>query len=1066
VQPLATAFHVVAILALNVMLGATSPGDAWAQGISTAAVTGIVHSPDGSADGARVRITNRSTGYAVEAEVRRGRFFVSGLQIGGPYSIEVRRIGMIPQRRDSIVLRVGEQVAIDFTLDPLTPRLDTVYVATLAGHRSASRSQVAGGGTAAAISEGVLRDMPALNRDLLDFARLVPQLGTRFGGISGGGVGFRFNSYLIDGATERLLNTNGMLSGATGGKPISIEAVKEYQVLLAPYDPRYGDFAGALINAVTRSGTKEVHGTAFVYGRNQAMARNTAFLRDAPYDRSQAGFSLGGPIIRDRAHFFIASEFQRFDQPSAGPYVGRGATEPLPASLGDIQRFETLLRGYGLEPGNGDRVTRPNPTSNVFARVDLALPRLRSRMVVRHNSADVWQTFFERPVATSRFQLTSNLFTQRLRRWSTVLELFTHSRGSWTNELLLSRARSPNRVTRFARSPLIEVTVPGTAAFASAALVAGSPDVGQGTGSDMKTFEVADHLAYHAGAHTFSAGARAEIFAFNNLSTRGQFGRWDFRSLDSLERGEAARFRVEKDFGSATAVLRGSQVSFYVGDSWRAADRLTVTGGLRSEVLTFANRPAYNRAIDSLYGRRTDQFPHTRIHWLPRLGFVLDLEPDRGARLRGGAGVFAGRPPLAWVAQALRFDGVGTRSLDCAGAGVVPGFVADPSGMPATCANGRGHADGLVNLIDPGLRMAEMFRSSLAYERVLPWGIATSVEVLYTRTLSDFVFVNPNLQGPQSVDGHGRVMYGGIAPDGAATPALVSNRFIELIDLRSHGNGHSLAVTGRLEKRFGDRFEATASYSSSRVRDVQSVITSAPVLTYAFWANSRAVSGLHEQLTTGVSAYEIPHRVLIAAGWTSPARRWPTVLSVYYVGEAGVPFTYTDSTPGGLRGRGDLNSDGTNSNDPIYVPRNAADAVEITFDGPADAVQLQRQAFESFISRTPCLRRQRGRILERNSCRGPWVHTANAAVRQQLPVSLKGGHTLSADVEVFNVLNLLDPHLGLVRVPNTVALQYVRQSTTGTPSEPVFRFDTARAAHSTANMESAYQVQLALRYRF
>lgn len=1037
-------------------------GVAFAQGTTTATLTGAVIASDGQTDGTRVRIVNRSNGYAVESEVRRGRYFVSGLESGGPYTIELRRLGARPQRRDSVVLRVGEQREIDFTLERVTVTLDTVQVSTVADRRSLSRSRVAGGGTAATIGEGVLRDMPALNRDLHDFSRLVPEIGTRFGGLSGGGVSLRFNNYLIDGGSERMLNGNGSLSGGTGGKAISIEAVKEYQVLLAPFDPRYGDFAGALINTVTKNGTNQVRGTAFVYSRNETLARNTPFLRGAPYDRSQVGFSAGGPIVRDRAHFFVASEFQRFNQPSTGPYVGGGPGESPTVSLADIQQFETILRGYGLEPGNGDRITRSNPNSNVFGRLDLALPRLRSRAVLRQNYVDLWQTFFTRPAATS-FQLTSSAWTNRVKRYSTALQLFTQARNGFTNELLVNRTRSPSRATQFARWPRIEVVVAAAQPFARTTLVAGAPDVGQGSGSDMKTLEAADHATYHAGSHTLSAGARAELFSFNNISTRGQFGRWSFPSLAALQAGQATSFRVEKDFGSATTPTRGSQLAFYLGDEWRATNRLTLTGGLRGEVLTYTNKPAYNRAVDSVYGRRTNEFPGTSSYWLPRLGFVLDLEPARGGKLRGGAGIFAGRPPLAWVAQALRFDGVGTKSLDCSGASPPPSFVVNPSSMPVTCADGKPFADGLVNLIDPRLRMAEVFRSSLAYERVLPWSIATGLEALYTRTLSDFVFVNPNLRGPQGVGARGRVMYGNVLPNGTVTTALVDRRFLELIDLRNHRNGHSLAMTGRVQRRFADRVDASASYTRSRVRDVQSVLAFSPVLTYVFWANGRTLFGRHDQLTTGVSAYEIPHRVLISTGWTSTARRWPTAVSLYYVGESGVPFAYTDSSATGL---GDLNADSTNSNDAIYVPRNAMDPSEITFSGTAAEVLMQREAFEAFIARQPCLRRQRGRIMARNSCTGPWVHSTNAAVRQELPVRFTAGHSLSVDVEIFNFLNLLNPRWGLLRIPTTNVLQHRGQDATVTPSEPVFSFDPARAAHSTANVESAYQIQLALRYRF
>ena len=186
-------------------------------------------------------------------------------------------------------------------------------------------------------------------------------------------------------------------------------------------------------------------------------------------------------------------------------------------------------------------------------------------------------------------------------------------------------------------------------------------------------------------------------------------------------------------------------------------------------------------------------------------------------------------------------------------------------------------------------------------------------------------------------------------------------------------------------------------------------------------------------------------------------------MSTPRVGESGVPFTYTDSSASGL---GDLNADGTSANDPIYVPLNAADTSEIVFTGSTpDSVVRQQQAFEHFILTTPCLRHQRGRIMARNSCRGPWVHSANASLRQSLPAAW--GHGVSLEVEVFNVLNLIDKSWGLYRVPRTVLFQHVRQTPgSASTSQPVFRFDENWAPYSTDNTESAYQIQLAVRYRF
>jgi len=192
-----------------------------------------------------------------------------------------------------------------------------------------------------------------------------------------------------------------------------------------------------------------------------------------------------------------------------------------------------------------------------------------------------------------------------------------------------------------------------------------------------------------------------------------------------------------------------------------------------------------------------------------------------------------------------------------------------------------------------------------------------------------------------------------------------------------------------------------------------------------------------------------------------PRVRWKTELSFYYVGESGRPFTYI--TSGTLR-RGDLNADGTNTNDPVYVPRNALDAGEIRFDTSDNAVAVQQAAFEALIERTACLRRQRGRILERNSCREPWSNTTIAALRQSIPI---GRRTLEAQLDAFNVLNLLYSRWGLRREAATSLLEHVGQTPESVQtSVPVFRFDANTPRWTTLPAESAFQLQLALRYRF
>jgi hypothetical protein len=364
-----------------------------------------------------------------------------------------------------------------------------------------------------------------------------------------------------------------------------------------------------------------------------------------------------------------------------------------------------------------------------------------------------------------------------------------------------------------------------------------------------------------------------------------------------------------------------------------------------------------------------------------------------------------------------------------------------------------------VDLLDRNLRMMRTARGSLAYDGSLPGGFRLTGELLVTRALSDFVFVNLNLQDPETTDRNGRVMYGAIAPSGVATPRRRSG-FSEVIDLRNTARGGSHQIAARLEKELTDRTTGALSYTYSRARDAQTPLRVNTRGTNV-WASARIVSGREDDFAPGISSNDVPHRVVLAGAYAIPRPRWRTELSFYYVGESGRPFTYL---AWGTRRRGDLNADGTNTNDPIYVPRSAFDTSEIRFDGSDGAVQSQQAAFEGLVERTSCLKRQRGRILERNSCREPWSNTTIASVRQSIPV---GTRTLEAQLDVFNVLNLLSSRWGLRREAAPSLLEHVGQTAEpAQTSQSIFHFDATAPRWTTVAAESAFQLQLGLRYRF
>ena len=1040
------------------------------QGVTTAMVRGTVRSPGGVAiDEARVSIVNTATGFTISGQVRRGRFVIPGLEIGGPYTVTIRKLGYHPEQRSGVFLGLDERLELPFVLRATAIPLDTQRVVSLAPLPQSSRD----GGTATTITGSLLQRVPTLNRDMYDLLRLVPQVSTRTGfrtGFSGGGVGLRYNNYLINGVSERSPYFNASAAFG-GGRSVPLGAVKEYQVLLAPYDVRYGDFAGALINTVTRAGTNRFEGSAFAYARSDRLARSDSV---APYERALYGFSLGGPLLRDRLHFFVAPEFQHSTSPAAGPYVGQpvSADVPVPVAASDLTRLDAILRPYGLTAGSGGLVENRNPLAHLFARLDFAMPAWHTRAVLWTNHSRFSSTNFSRAAVADSFLLSTwqSEPVTALRFTSLQLQTALPGLGGAHNEFVVSYNVAADENRSAVQQPIVRVAVAGATGDRTM-LITGTRPPAQGLSSREQVIQISDNLTLPVGSsHLLTLGFAAAPFRYDRTGVMGSYGTWTFSSMDSLERGVVEQYQLRRDFGSGSVPIGGTQYSMYAGDRWLAGDRVVITAGVRADLFAIHGRAPYNREIDTVFQRRTDEMPRRRADWSPRIGFTWDVVGTGRDQLRGGVGLFTGRPPATWLHSALANYGIGIGALTCGagGTGPAPIFVPNHRTPPTACTNGSGFGQnprGDVELLDPQLQMVRTLRGSGAWDRRLPWDLVVTGEVMLTRNLSDYVFMNLNLAGPQGIDRNGRILYGTIDTAGTARPAArLSGRSV--IDLVNTSSNYSYQLSARLEKRFTRGTAATASYTYSRVRDVSTPVRTA-VPGVMNWS-ARAISGRQDDMRAGISLNDVPHRVILAGNYRAPWVRWPTELSFYYVGESGSPFTYV--ARGGPR-RGDLNADGSNVNDPIYVPRSARDSSEIRFVGGSQEIRSQQEAFDRFIDGASCLRRQRGRIMARNSCREPWGQTTVASARQAVPIA---GHTLETELQVFNVLNLLRSDWGLPRVAygrsdvNAVSPLLVHVNQTGGPAgtaQSEFQFDVTTPRWDVQG-ESVFQLQVALRYRF
>jgi hypothetical protein len=1022
-------------------------------------------------------VTNEATGISMRGISRaEGRYLISGLEVGGPYSITVRRLGSPMQTRRGLFLSLGQQLRADVTLDQVVTLQASETRATQ--DRLFSRAHL---GAEAFLSDSMIHQMPVINRDLYDLVRLVPQMSTWFA-LAPAGEGPRVNNIRIDGVSDQVPSSNLAAGQLYGGKVIPLDAVKEYQVLFSPFDVRQGSFAGASVSVVTRSGTNELHGSVAGYATNEHLGPDVSIVRSARYEKEQLGLSLSGPIIHDHLLFFLATELQHRLIPAVGPDVGQSASSSsaLPVSTDDITRFQQLLSSRGLEAGSATAVTNTNPSSSSFLRFDAPIARWNSRLTMRGTYGHADSSIFARPTilaptncpTSACFPLSSLQHSRWVDKQLVAAQLVSNFPTGAYNELLVGHDRLVSGFRPTVKEPLILVTVPG-ANGVPAVLQSGTHEIATGQRNASWTTELTNNLSISAGAHRVTIGASVQLFDLRAFQQRGAYGVWEFASLDSLQSGTASHYRVTRDTGSVTAAS-GAYYALYLGDEWEASSRLLVTFGLRGDLPVVSARPPYVLAVDSVFHRRTNDVPSGAVQWSPRLGFNYRITSDARTQLRGGVGLFTGRPPLFWLFGGFSAYGLAMRTLQCGSlpsdAGPPPAFRTDFRNPPLACAGGQtfgGATNGEIDVIDPHLRLPQTMRASLAADVQLPFGAVGTIEGLYTRATRTVFFSPINLTDPVASDRHDRALYGVIDATGVAIPSRVSPRLGDVLAITDQSMDRSYDLTGELRKqsRIAD---VAASLSYGQSRDVQSPRLVSALLTDN-WRFARPVAGRQDDLTLGTSDFDQPLRLRASGTLHSPWRSFWTDLSFFYVGGSGFPYTYV---AGGAQGRGDLNADGAVGNDPIYIPRTAFDTAEIRFAGTPAEVSAQQAAFDRFVDGAPCLRTQRGHIMSRNSCRSPWMNLTNLALRQAL-LSARD-QPLVFELQVFNVLNLLNSRWGRMKLPTGAVLATTSQipllsqvgETVGPQAQPVYRFDSTMQRSSDENFDSYYQIQLAVRYSF
>ena len=1097
-QKIRPLFGIAAVFASLVLSTATAA----AQGITTGGVTGLVTDATGKpVESAQIQVRNPSTGYNVGATTKTaGTFMIQGIEPGSNYIITVRRIGFSPVTRNGITVSLGQTRREDFQLSQEVQRLGEISVTATTSDAVINTSKT---GTGATISDSMLHRLPSLQRNFADFVQLVPQVSTTTGYLSGGGVNLRQNSIQIDGAQASDpfgLGTTGQPGSSANAKSIPLDAVKEYQVLLSPFDVRQGNFGGLLINAVTKAGTNDFHGTIYTDTRTQNFTRTAPV--NTQFSQQHYSGSVGGPLIKDKLFFFGSGELQRKQFPASGSFLGASDAYVTQAT---IDAVSAVAKNYGLaDPGSGAQIQKQNPNRNAFVRFDAYLPG-NTRLVLRHNYAAADNTTFSRGdpgAASPNFTLTSNKYDLSNTSHSTVAELLTNMSNGTYNEFLLNYATISDFRTVPVKFP--QITVKGITrtddATKTTNFVMGTESSSQGNSLDQRTVEATDNITMPYGNHAVTLGVKGLWYRSINLFGQNSLGSWTFNNLSDFTNGIASSYVVSApaptDANNGLATINSATYTGYLEDTWQVRPTFSVNYGVRYDKPVFGTTPPENASVLTDYKRSTSSVPHD-AQFSPRFGFNWDVTGDQKNQLRGGIGEFSGPPPFVYLSNAYGNSGLtGFAALTCSGstAGTTslaaPAFnAANIASPPTSCAAAAGKAGATlalgaaINTIDPAFKMPKYLKASGGFDHRFANGLIGTLEGLFTQSQNNAFYQNlalisPTTGGftPQGVDSHGRVIYGSFTAT-AATPKTYGSR-TQVLDLTNSNGDYTWSVTGQLQKSFSNNFEGSLAYTHQEARDVMSTTSSTAGSNYRY---HRDVAYYLDDKGVGVSKYDQSHRIVATGTYRLKSA---TDISVIYQGNSGAPFDFVYGSQSGTLG--DLNADGQTQNDLMYVPTNATLQSEILFTGYNNASQATRDAaakmastFEDFISGTPCLNEQRGRIMTRNSCRNPWVNEVDLSIGQSLgKVGGKQFENMLLRLDIINFGNLLNKNWGKQAFSDqgstcgqicsaTAALVntgYVVSSPTNV--QGIYTFNTTYTAFNSNNLSSLYTMQLSLRYSF
>lgn len=1026
--------------------------------VTTSSMSGVVTESTGHATaGATIKATHEPSGttYSGSANVA-GRFNLANMRVGGPYRVEVTYVGQDPLVYEDVYLELGQP----FVLNPVfASNATTLEEVVVTGVNGISVNKT---GAATRVGLKQIQELPQTSRSITEFTRLTPQAN----GNSFAGRDARYNNLQIDGANFN--NGFGLSSNQLPGgnsQPISLDAIEEISVNIAPFDVTQSGFTGAGINAVTKSGTNEFHGSIYGYYNNEYLngvkinKKNIEFVDGT---KKNYGLTLGGPIIKNKLFFFVSAEKEVATGANAsGANLWRASTDGVAQPSQNISRVtetdliavhDHLINQFGYDPGRYQGyANEANQYGNKFlARIDWNINE-KHKAAFRYNVLKGESMQVANGNSGPRPRSNSNRVSENSMTFENGNYAFENTVRSFTAELNSNFNAQLSNKFLFTYSKIQDTrTTPSDALFPFVDIWDGDALNYISFGTELfshlndvvnDNFTFTNNLTYNIGKHSITGGAAYEVQKFGNSYVRMGTGYYRYNSVEDFLKTGTPEEVAPTMYGitypyegqDTYARVNFGLASLYAQDRITLTDRFNFTVGLRAELPIYLNKLTANPSIDELELLDVDGTPRTyssgswpksRIMLSPRLGFNYDVFGDRSLTLRGGTGIFTGRVPFVWLTNMPTNSGVLQNNVEPGSYDDVAGWIGNvrfhpediyyhvnnvPAGAEDVFIRTPNEgAPSSFSLVDDNFKMPSVWRTSFGADYKIPnTPITLTTDILYTKDVNAVFQYGANRKPSaftMNYAGDNRAYY----PTSEAyqyNPEMGANSVTVLTNTNS--KGHAFSATFGASVAPWNGLSGSVFYTYS---DAKEVSANAGSNASSAWGGSPVISSPNDDILS-ISDFAVPHRLVANVSYTIKN----TTLGIYYNGSHQGRYSYYYQN--------DLNGDGQ-AMDLLYLPQSANDLTFAAFSqkytNPAGesltkefSVEDQRKAFEDFIAEND-LESYRGSYLPRNEFLMPWLNRIDVRWTQNLfnNIALKDDK-LQFTVDIVNIGNLLNSEWGV-----------------------------------------------------